>query len=151
MAIPIPDSLKDTYSYKGATLITLETIKQTLNDKYDSDKQILLLTSYGFIKCDIDLDNSSESPFKETNIENTYALDLTCLNNFRNAFINKLEEDTPNIKPRDNGAILNLKNVTIYSNGLSTVPAHPTVTLDEFVIFADQITGFSLIPRTVAE
>lgn len=151
MAIPIPNSLKDTYSYKETTLFTLESIKQTLNSQYGTDKQILLLTSYGFIKCDIDLDTTSESPFKETTIENQYKLDLTCINNFRNAFINKLEEETPNIKIRDNGAILNLKNVTIYSGGLSNVLTGPTIELDEFVIFVDQITGFSLIPRTIDE
>ncbi|WP_459480605.1 hypothetical protein [Clostridium saccharoperbutylacetonicum] len=144
----IPNSLNNTYSYKETTLITLESIKQVLNNKYEHDKQILLLTSCGFIKCDIDLDTTSEAPFKETNIKNQYKLDLTCINNFRNAFINKLEEETPNIKICDNGAILNLKNVTIYSGALSDTLTS-TVKLDELIIFVDQITGFSLIPRTI--
>lgn len=151
MNFSIPNSLKETYSCKGCTLITLESIKQTLNTDHGVNSQVLLLTSYGFIKCDIDFETSSKSPIKESNIENKGGLDLTCISNFRNILINNLEEETPGIQSKDNGAILNLKNVTIFSSGLSSTLAHPTVTIDEFVIFADQIIGFSLIPCTVEE
>ncbi|HBA03633.1 MAG TPA: hypothetical protein DCW51_06610 [Clostridium sp.] len=59
------------------------------------------------------------------------------------------ESTAPDIKPRDNGTFLNLKNVTIYSNGLNDSIATPAVKMDEFVIFVDQIIGFSLISRNV--
>ena len=138
-----------TYSRKSATLWALETIKEALNKNKGTDVQVLLLTSYGFIKCDIDFDTQSTILLKQTDIEGKYELDLTYITALRNTFVEKLKEETPNVKAQDNGAILYLKNVTIYTNGLSTALSNPTVTLNDFVIFADQITGFSLIPRTV--
>jgi len=146
----IQNSNQETYSRKIITLLALESIKEALSEN-NSDTQVLLLTSYGFIKCDIDFENNSKTILKETDIEGKYELDLTSITNLRNSLVDNIKSENPNIKTQDNGAILYLKNVTIYSNGLSTAPGHPSVNIDQFVIFADQITGFSLIPRTVGE
>lgn len=146
-----PRTIKDSYSAKSATLITLESLKNVLKDKYNADQQIVLVTSYGFIKCDIDLDDSSEDIFLPTDEKDKYTFNIKSLTSLRNSFINSLETDNPNIKMRDDGAFLYLKNVTIYSNGMSASIAHPCTTFDNFIIFVDQILGFSLIPRTADE
>lgn len=148
MDIEIPNSLKETYSSKTIAIFTLESIRKVLNDN-NTNCQILLLTSYGFIKCDIDFENESDSPLRKINdnAENTYALDLSCILKYTNESICEYEKENPSIKSRDNGTFLNLKNVTIYSNGLNDSIATPAVKINEFVIFVDQIIGFSLVPR----
>lgn len=146
-----PKSINNTYSVKNATLISLESIKRTLAEEYDTNVQVLLFTAYGFIKCDIDFDKPTNNIFATTGQENIYKVNLNSLNIYRNAYVNEVESDNPDVKPIDNGSSLHLKNVTIYSNAMTASMAHPSVTFDSFVIFVDQIIGFSLTPRTVEE
>lgn len=147
MNFELPNSLQGTYSCKGATLITLAFIEQTIRKEHNADLQPLLLTPYGFIRCDIDLEDSSENLFNATAQENQYTFNLGCIASYRNSFINDIEAETPDIKAKDNGTLLNLKNVTIYSNGLTQSMAYPSSKFPEFAIFVDQILGFSLVPR----
>ncbi|NFG42075.1 hypothetical protein FC789_12935 [Clostridium botulinum] len=144
----IPKSLVESYSAKAITLTVLEDIKELLKNEYNADKQVILLTSYGFIKCDIDIDEPSDELLMPTDKKDQYSLNIKTITQFRNSFINSIESENPNIKLRDNGALLYLKNVTIYSNGISASPVNPSATFDSFVIFADQILGFSLTSRT---
>lgn len=148
MSLTIPNSMKERYSSKYISIFALDTIKKAL-ESTNNDCQVLLLTSYGFIKCDLDFNPSSDNPLrKNSDSSNGYSLDLTCISKLRNDTITKLEKESPNIKPVDSGALVYLKNATIYSNGLSSSSANQSVTINEFVVFADQIIGFSLIPRT---
>lgn len=148
MESKIPNYIRETFSSKFLTLATLGNINEFLKDN-GADFQALILTPYGFITCDLELEKTSDTPLRKTETKNNYTLDLTCLRSLVNESMVDYESTAPDIKPRDNGTFLNLKNVTIYSNGLNDSIATPAVKMDEFVIFVDHIIGFSLISRNV--
>jgi len=140
----IPNCLKDRISFKSVTLHSLNTIIEHCNEN-GNDFQILLLTPYGFIKGDISDFGNKENFVSKTNVENKFDIDFSYIINSRDDYMSELEKDNPNIKPIDNGAVLNLKNVTIYKNDL----ANPVLTINQYMVFVDQIIGFYPIYRNL--
>jgi hypothetical protein len=140
----IPNCMIDRFSIKALTVSALDAIIEVTNKSDSSnDYQILLLTPLGFIKGDIcDIANSDNFITKNESLNN-FKIDISYAITQRYKNISILEEENPNIKPIDNGATLNLKNVTIYKENLN----NPILSIDQMLIFVDQIISFSMIPR----
>jgi len=150
--IPLPNCMKNNLSIKAIDLQALNGIIKIFNEQNDkNDFQILLHTTYGFIKCDIcDIakeDNAItivENP-NTINEENSkmFTVDFSYLAKIRNDTLLEYEKENPEIKPCDNGHILSLKNVSLYKDNLDS----PVFSINQMVVFLDQIIGFSPIPR----
>ncbi len=70
-------------------------------------------------------------------------VDFSYIVKMKNERLLKFEEENPNLNVCDNGAILNLKNVSVYKDNLND----PVLITEQMLVFADQIIGFSAIPR----
>lgn len=140
----IPNCMNDRFSIKALTISSLNGIIEVAK-KTDSsnDYQILLLTPLGFIKGDICNIANSDNFITKNESLNNFKIDISYAITQRNKSISILEEENPNIKPIDNGATLNLKNVTIYKENF----INPILSIDQMLIFVDQIISFSMIPR----
>lgn len=139
----LPNCLNDRFSLKSITLQSLSVMLDYFNKDNNNDLQVLLLTPFGFIKGDICPVNNGESFITEGASENQFTVDFSYVVKSRTDVVFSLEEDNPNIKPVDNAAVLNLKNVTIYKDNLN----NPILTTNQYLVFVDQIIGFSPVPR----
>lgn len=142
--VNIPNCLKDRFSSKAITIASLSALTNILNSENSSeDYQILLLTSYGFIKGDLCETVNIKDSTSIDEATNKTTLDISFILNNRLELISDMEKENPNIKPTDNGATLNLKNVKIYKDNL----LNPILTLGQMLVFVDKIIGIYLIPR----
>jgi hypothetical protein len=140
----IPACMNDRFSTKSITIASLDgIIKLAKETDPSNDYQILLLTALGFIKGDICDVATDDNFITKRESLNSYKMDISYAIKQRNRSIDSLEEENPNIKPIDNGATLNLKNVTVYKEDFN----NPILSIDQMLIFADQIISFSMISR----
>ncbi|AUM96139.1 MULTISPECIES: hypothetical protein [Clostridium] len=145
----LPNCIKNNLSVKSMDIQLFNGIITYFNNEHDNnDFQILLHTTYGFIKCDIcDIaesddfitsgENSTNSNSENLNVDFSYIVKI------KNERLLEFEKENPNLNVCDNGAILNLKNVSIYKDDLK----NPILTTNQMLVFLDQIIGFSAIPR----
>lgn len=148
----LPNCMKNNLSIKAIDLHIFKGMIKHFNGEHDNnDFQILLHTTYGFIKCDIcdivqndDFITVVENP-EIINAENskTINVDFSYIARVRNNQLLEFEKENPELKPCDNGSILNLRNVSIYKDNLIS----PILNTDQMIVFLDQIIGFSAIPR----
>ncbi len=142
----MPECIKGRYSLKATTINSLGLLAKYFNENENgNDYQILLLTPYGFIKGDIENIASHDNFITKTDIPNKYDVDLSIVYQYRNDALKDAEKDKENINLIDNGAIINLKNVTVYKDNLK----EPILTTNQMIVFADQIVSFSLCPRNL--
>lgn len=131
-------------SLKSFTINQVALLIDQAKEYGDNDFQILLLTSYGFIKGDL-LENAAEDELLMANQEssNQLTIDLSSLTPMRANLIKGMKEKEPDLEIVDNGATLNLKNVEIYKNDLS----NPVLRTNQMIVFANDVISVSLAPR----
>lgn len=138
----VSNLFKNSISVKKTTLDSLDILIKYAKS-HNKDYQALLLTPFGFIQGDI-----TENATKDTFItidENTNSsiVDISFILQTTNESISALESENPELKVIDDGFTINLKNVTIFKNNFQ----QPMVSLDQMVVFVDQIVSFTLVPR----
>ncbi|MCY7485781.1 hypothetical protein [Paenibacillus alvei] len=140
-----PISFNKSYSSKGTTLMCLKGITDVINKNYpDSEKQVLLLTPYGFIKGDLHDNNDDTEKLLSKTDDDKYCLDLSVVTRYKkDALENAEKENGSNISVVGDGSTLNLKNVTVYKDDLR----NPVLNIDQLIVFADQVISFSLVPK----
>jgi hypothetical protein len=138
------------YSVKSLTIHQLAVLINQFNQMDEkNDFQALLMTPFGLLKCDIDFkDNAEEDDNSEFIVpvdksKNLYKVDLSHLIKIRHDLVKKMTEEDNNIKIIDNGATLSLKNVEIFKDSLT----EPIGSIGQMLVFADQISAFTLVPR----
>lgn len=147
----LPNCMENYLSIKTLDLHAFRVIIKQFNEVGNNDLQVLLHTTYGFIKCDIcdiaETDNFITAVENSESISNenlkTYNVDFSYIVRLRNNQLLELEKENPDLKPCDNGSILSLKNVSIYKDNLIS----PVLNTNQMIVFLDQIIGFSAIPR----
>ena len=100
-----------------------------LTMEYNTEFQILLLTSIGKIICDIMPPAGSDSLIGVTDDPTMFTVDVSAIFDGQNAF------DTH---------LINATNVVVYKNSSEEV----FMQADQIVLFADQILGFSLVRKS---
>lgn len=138
----VPNCLKDTLSLKKLTLHNLDILAKVINDN-ENDVQVLLLTPFGFIKGDIADVATKATYLSNTEDSKVVSVDISYAIEMRNETIIDWESNGDILTPFDNGAAINLKNVSVYKDNLT----NPVITTNQMVVFVDQVISFSLIPR----
>ncbi|NFO72181.1 hypothetical protein FDC51_18905 [Clostridium botulinum] len=144
----IPNCVKNNLSVKFIDIQLFNGMITYFNTQHENnDFQILLHTTYGFIKCDICNADPSDNFITPKNPmdpnSSNVNVDFSYIVKIKNERLLKFEEENPNLNVCDNGAILNLKNVSVYKDNLND----PVLITEQMLVFADQIIGFSAIPR----
>ncbi|MBH0174709.1 hypothetical protein IHV09_14165 [Fictibacillus sp. 23RED33] len=135
----------DKYSLKAITIQQLGFLTQKFNKmNINNDFQLLLMTQFGFIKCDLELEIPEDDDFFTPipNQEDRYQLNLSYLLKQRKEVVKMFEEKGP-IEFVDNGTTLSLKNVSIFKDDM----LNPIARLEQMLVFADQISGLTIVPR----
>lgn len=138
------NNLINKISLKAVTLNSLRAMIESLNKTGINDFQALILTPFGFITGDISVELSNKENYITYSEDKTnYTIDISYVNEMKQNYISKYKKKNPEICFVDNPTFLNLKNVTFYKDDFKT----PILTINQYLIFVDQIIGFSLIPR----
>lgn len=140
-----PECIKNNISLKVLTINQLGILANFFKENNYADYQVLLLTPFGFIKGDIENLATNQNFITETDSPNKYNIDISVVYQFRNDTLIELEKDNKTLNVIDNGALINLKNVTIYKDNLNV----PILTTNQMILFVDQIISFSLFPRNL--
>lgn len=131
-----PNVLKVEFSRKVIQLRALVALGKSESKKNpDTHYQLFLATNAGTITGDFcELFCSDDFCY----CQNEDELDFSKIDELANKVLIDAEHELVNIKLVDNAEFIKLSNATITSNGQST-------TLPQLLIYADQITAFSLI------
>ena len=133
-----PNILKSEFSRKVIQLRSLVAIGQNISRKDPTKKyQLMLVTPSGMITGDYCEPYCSDAPC--TNEDNDF-IDISKINELANKVLIDAESELINIKLVDNAAFIKFKNATIKPIGQGD-----TIELDQIIIYADQVTAFSLI------
>jgi hypothetical protein len=150
----LPNCLKNRVSAKRISLAALESmIKAIKQQDHDSQPQIGLLTAAGIIvgePVDIAIEKDDFVKMKQTseNPDGTKRIALSVDISYvayqgRNEILKNAEEKGYLPEIIDNGAFLNLKNVSLrpFSN------MRDNINFEQLLVFVDQIIAFCLVDR----
>lgn len=147
--IPNPKCFDNDYiSLKHLNIQALQQLIENLNDVKASDTQHVkasFITSFGIVYADIEsiqYDENNGISFNKDTKE--LSVDLSQMVFLRNRMIENEEKDYPEktLELNQDGALINLKNVEIYSNSQSPIE------MPQLLIYSDAILAMSYIVKT---
>ena len=121
---------------KGNVINELMNLVDTLKKENNANYKILLFTNAGALLGDIEPCASEGELIKYTDDPAEFTLDTSSI-------FNKLKKGYTDEEESYAGAyMINVKNASLYANSKETI-----INVEQIIIFADQITGFSLVRK----
>lgn len=115
---------------KGAVFAQIRDCLEKLTMEYNTEFQVVFLTSAGKIICDLKPPASSDSFIGVTDDPTMFTVDVSAIFDGQNMFDTQL---------------INAANVIVYKSNSEEVFMQE----DQMVLFADQILGFSLVRKVL--
>ena len=114
---------------RGTVFTQMREVLNSLKMEYNTEFQVVLFTNIGKIVCDVAPPAKRDSLIAFTDNPAFFHIDISALFNETEAFDEQL---------------INVKNAVIYKNTSN----EESIRVDQMILFADQITGFTLERKT---